>query len=412
MPQHHPRATLSTPTHGTPEANRPQAPKAPVSSNSDILNPFMPSRALSHDPRYALNAICPYFTMFPLEFPLRILRRHRNHRLVLDPFCGRGTTLFAARARGLRAIGIDVSPVAISISQAKLASASIDDTLALARQLLHTTPQPDIPTGDFWHHAFHNVTLTEICLLRDGLARLTPFTHEAALLRATLLGVLHGPRTRTLSYLSNQMPRTFAPKPAYALKFWRRRNMLPPYVPTLHSLERKLRLVQTSIRRLPPVALYDAILGDAADPATFLQVPRAIDVVITSPPYYGMRTYIPDQWLRNWFLGGPPLVDYAATQTLPTSSPHEFANALGRVWANLTTRAREHLRLHVRFGAIPSRAVNARQLLLQSLESSGITWSIVSLRNARSADAGKRQARHMRTHVAAIDELDLHAMAT
>ena len=27
--------------------------------------------------------------------------------------------------------------------------------------------------------------------------------------------------------------------------------------------------------------------------------------VVTSPPYYGLRTYGPDQWLRQWFLGGP-----------------------------------------------------------------------------------------------------------
>lgn len=90
----------------------------------------MPRSPLSHDPGHALNAICPYFTMFPLEFPLRILRRHRRARVVLNPFCGRGTTLFAARIRGLRGVGIDTSPVAISISQAKLASATTHDTHA------------------------------------------------------------------------------------------------------------------------------------------------------------------------------------------------------------------------------------------------------------------------------------------
>ena len=29
------------------------------------------SRLMSYEPRYALNAICPYFTMFPLEYPMR-----------------------------------------------------------------------------------------------------------------------------------------------------------------------------------------------------------------------------------------------------------------------------------------------------------------------------------------------------
>jgi hypothetical protein len=56
----------------------------------------------------ALNAVCPYFTMYPLSFPLKILQRHAQpESWVLDPFCGRGTTNYAARLLGLPTIGID-----------------------------------------------------------------------------------------------------------------------------------------------------------------------------------------------------------------------------------------------------------------------------------------------------------------
>jgi hypothetical protein len=48
----------------------------------------------------ALNAICPYWTMVPLEFPWRALAAADAGEWVLDPFCGRGTTLFAARKLG------------------------------------------------------------------------------------------------------------------------------------------------------------------------------------------------------------------------------------------------------------------------------------------------------------------------
>jgi hypothetical protein len=76
---------------------------------------------------HELNAICPYFTMFPLEFPLQILRRHSKQReRVLDPFCGRGTTNFAARLTGLYSVGIDISPVAQAITAAKLMSTSAE----------------------------------------------------------------------------------------------------------------------------------------------------------------------------------------------------------------------------------------------------------------------------------------------
>jgi DNA modification methylase len=67
----------------------------------------------------ALNGICPYFTMFPLTFPQKVLKRHSSSGdVVLDPFAGRGTTLYAARLLGLGAYGIDSNPVAVAISEA------------------------------------------------------------------------------------------------------------------------------------------------------------------------------------------------------------------------------------------------------------------------------------------------------
>src|SRR5215469_1389660 len=90
-------------------------------------------RMLQVEPSRALNAVCPYYTMFPLEFPNSVLKRVGKPRLrVLDPFCGRGTTIFAARLNGHRAYGIDCSPIATAIARAKLSMTTEDEVLALA----------------------------------------------------------------------------------------------------------------------------------------------------------------------------------------------------------------------------------------------------------------------------------------
>jgi len=89
--------------------------------------------ALAYNKDFAFNAICPYYTMFPLEFPMRHLRKHKAQSpTVYDPFCGRGTTIYAARKLGLRSYGLDTSPIAAAIAQAKLASAELENVMALA----------------------------------------------------------------------------------------------------------------------------------------------------------------------------------------------------------------------------------------------------------------------------------------
>ena len=162
-----------------------------------------------YDPLVRLNAICPYYTMFPLEFPLRVLDTAEPGEAVLDPFCGRGTTLYAARLLGLAASGIDANPVAAALAQAKLAAATPGGVERRCRELLGNGYEPaEIPSGEFWQRCFAPATLRDICSLREQL-RDASDTDVTALLRALLLGVLHGPlRVNEPSYLSNQMPRT------------------------------------------------------------------------------------------------------------------------------------------------------------------------------------------------------------
>jgi len=76
------------------------------------------------------NGICPYFTMFPLDFPLRILgKRASTGDSVLDPFCGRGTTNFASGLLGLPSLGVDSNPVAAAITASKLVNTNVRDIL-------------------------------------------------------------------------------------------------------------------------------------------------------------------------------------------------------------------------------------------------------------------------------------------
>ena len=124
---------------------------------------------------------------------------------ILDPFCGRGTTLYAARILKFEAYGTDTNPVAVAIAEAKLARTTTRQVIRLTRELL-AGDEVETPQGDFWSMAYAPSTLQAICKLRMGLQR--RWGNAAKLLRALILGILHGPiRKGEPSYLSNQMPK-------------------------------------------------------------------------------------------------------------------------------------------------------------------------------------------------------------
>ena len=237
-------------------------------------------------------------------------------------------------------------------------------------------------------------------------------TDASAILRAAALGCLHGPLPKHIEnagYFSNQMPRTYASKPDYAVRFWKQRNLKAPKIDVLQVLRRKIeRLV--GLDQESPCPISHVLFGDAQSEDLFQSVSTAPSIVITSPPYYGMRTYVQDQWLRNWFLGGPDSIDYSAGPQLDHGGQQSFAASLGKVWRNIANRAAssESLHMYVRFGIIPSASVDAKRLFRASLEESGAPWRLVSTRAAESADAGKRQAAQMKAESAAAVEFDFH----
>lgn len=358
----------------------------------------------------ALNAVCPYFTMYPLSFPLRVLKRHgKPGEWVIDPFCGRGTTNFAARLLGMPSVGVDSSPVAAAVAKAKLVYATPGRVLASARAILASAKEPTaVPSGPFWRLAYHPRTLVQICQLREALLEdCTSATR--ILLRAILLGALHGPRPKGKpSYFSNQAPRTFAPKPNYAVKFWTARGMRPDDVDVLAIIkDRADRYLATP----PPDVEGMVHLADSRQSATFNDAPKA-RWIVTSPPYYGMRTYLPDQWLRNWFLGGPDHVEYRQPESqLEHTGADHFAGEMARVWKNLASRSTACTRLIVRFGGIHDRDAEPMDVLKKSLADSG--WRIRTSRRVPDAEAGRRQVRQFQaTPRKSIAEHDVYCEPT
>lgn len=360
-------------------------------------------------PQVRLNAICPYFTMFPLSFPYKVLQGARRNDIVLDPFCGRGTTNYAARLIGLSSYGVDSNPVAHAIAQAKLVSVRPEEVHTLCLDILKEGSVSDLPSGAFWRLAYHRHTLRQICIIRDYFQHKRRLSKADIALRAILLGLLHGPRMKQqVSYLSNQMPRTFSTKPDYSVKYWRENGLKPFKINVEELVKRKASYTFT--KELPGRVEGKILLGDSRTIASITE--KKFDWIITSPPYYGMANYEQDQWLRNWFLGGLEKVDYSRAGQLKHWSEEAFAKDLSKVWANTAEKSKPGARLIIRFGALPSKSESSpAELIKKSLSLANCGWKVSTIRSAGKPAEAKRQANQFKNASAGyIEEIDVFAI--
>lgn len=362
-------------------------------------------------PLLRLNGLAPYYTMFPLSFPFDALADAEPSQWVLDPFCGRGTTILAARLRGLPSVGVDSNPVAGAIASSKLAQVRPSEIIRLTKGILahlKPGPVPATPQGEFWDLCYAPRTLRDICRIRNHLLTSCTTRVEVAL-RGVMLGILHGPMMKvTPTYLSNQMPRTYSTKPAPAVRYWRKKRMTtPPEIDVLAAVSRRARF---SFKEVPPSAPGKVITGDSRT-FNFQRLGTKFSWVITSPPYYGMRTYFPDHWLRNWFVGGPSNVDYRADDQLSHHSEDMFIADLAAVWKKSAAVCLPSARMVCRFGALPSCNKDPRLLFRRSLDEASCGWKITTILDAGTSRHGRRQCDQFGGGKnAPLEEIDVYAV--
>ena len=225
-----------------------------------------------------------------------ILEYSQPGQLVVDMFCGSGTVPLEAARLGRRVFASDMSRYAVTLTKGKLyAPTRIESALADLDRLLkrvESLPIPDLRSVPRWVRAFfHPRTLKEALRLNEFLR------HERHyFLLVALLGILHHQRPGFLSFpsshlvpylRSNKFPREVYPD-------------LYEYRPVAPRLKAK---VKRALKRPSTNSLFKLVEGIRRSSVEHLNLPDAIDCVITSPPYMNALDYGRDNRLRLWFLG-------------------------------------------------------------------------------------------------------------
>lgn len=288
---------------------------------------------------HPLHSMCSYLGGYPPRVPRGLMARWTGPRAtILDPFCGSGTTLVEARLLGRRSIGVDLNPLAVALSRAKLQRVGLGDLFdrltSLAIDFRGEAELDDVP--EILLPIFHPRTLAQLCYLRRALADDVP---EDVFLRGCVLGIMHGKHRRdgSTAYLSVDMPNTFSMSPEYVRRFVEKNGLRQPPIDVFSQLRERVTWLLRS-GALPDSPASNVIHGDAGrlDELVHERGIGSVGAIVTSPPYLGILRYGAFNWIRLWFLGYD---QYAIDRSLQTTDSLDvylsfmasFLTAAGRV---------------------------------------------------------------------------------
>jgi len=220
-------------------------------------------------------------------------------RLLLDPFCGSGTSLVEARLAGLDAVGTDLNPFATLLARAKTTDYDLTLVSREARQL-HLflsdlirrrveVPKPSFYNIDYW---FKAEVQRDLALIRYGIERVISPEVRDFFWVAFAAAVRESSNTRRGEFKLHRIPEPElnAYRPQVFVTFWER-------------LERNLCGLREFLRdRVSHTRawVYECDIREGIPLAT-----GAVDIVVTSPPYgdsqttvaYGQFSRLILQWL-------------------------------------------------------------------------------------------------------------------
>ena len=254
------------------------------------------------------KGIGPYYAMFPADFADRVILDHtKPGDAVLDPFAGRGTSVFSAASNGRAGLGIELNPLGYVYSNAKLRPAALNAVQNRLETIANQASRYRAATRDlpkFFHLCFTQKVLSFLLCARANLDWRR--SNADRILMAIILVNLHGKREQALS---NQMRQTSSMSPDYCARWWREKKLTPPNIDPAAYIDKKL--TWRYAKGAPAGAGASVRLGDnrKALPNIATEVRQGkrqpFDLLLTSPPYCNVTSYYQDQWLRFWMLGEP-----------------------------------------------------------------------------------------------------------
>ncbi len=223
-------------------------------------------------------------------------------QLILDPFCGSGTTLVESLLHGQNSIGIDIDPLSVLISKAKttkidskLLDIIVEWILTEIQNRKEGTFKPDCEKIEHWFtkEAIHKLSIIRTII--DELPAKFGLNKEVKDIQDLML-ICFSSIIRKASNADNQSQKTYVSHT----------KIKTPEEPNALFL-RKIRLFQERIvafsSKINKSQKSTIIHTNSSKPLTNYIAPNSIDLAVTSPPYIKAIDYIYNQMAELFWIG-------------------------------------------------------------------------------------------------------------
>jgi hypothetical protein len=246
---------------------------------------------------------------YTVELCRRIVSR--NETLVVDPFCGFGSTLLAAQSAGIPSIGVDVSPLAVFVSTVKTRIYRRRDVAQLKEQirklnsLTSRSPSAQPPPLRIIGKLFQPDILRALLIFQRHISGIA----DPVLRDFFMLGWL-----AILEKVSNVFREGNGIKYRNRLRNGNDYHVVPYNLwQASHFPRNKFQYVQRELIAQCNMMLEDLVAGDNRTATSVLQadaaaltavIPkRSASLVLFSPPYCNCFNYIKAYKLELWMAG-------------------------------------------------------------------------------------------------------------
>jgi len=220
---------------------------------------------------------------------------------ILDPFCGSGSVVIQSILEGRNAIGVDINPLAVLFSKAKVTPLEIENLEKQLNQLFsefHTCNNPfeyTFPNADYW---FTPATLRKLGAIKRVLEdNLYKFDEGYSIFwKALFVSII-----RYCSRADTRGPKPFISKRAHKN---RKGKHFDPF--KIFSTQARLWIsweaeYQSKLKKQKKIPQFKIFQNDSRNLSHFLGDEK-IDAIITSPPYLNAQDYYRSSKLQLFFL--------------------------------------------------------------------------------------------------------------